>query len=59
MSEGKRAYLYRVAAAAAPLAVCYGLIAENASGLWLGLAGALLGSAGNTLASRHTPPEGR
>lgn len=55
MSQNTRRWIYGVAAAGAPVAVWYGLVAEEAAGLWIGLAGALLGLGGNALARRNTP----
>lgn len=54
MSEAKRAWLYRISVALVPLLVAYGLINNSASALWVGLVGALLGTANSGLASIHT-----
>lgn len=47
-----RAWLYRVLLAAQPIVVSYGIVAESDAALWLGLAGALLGTG---LAAANTP----
>lgn len=54
MKESTRAWVYRVATAAVPLLVEYGVIAESQAALWLGLAGAALGFGTNVLASANT-----
>jgi hypothetical protein len=54
MSEKTRAYIYRIAVAAVPLLVGYGVIEDSAAALWLGLAGAALGFGTNVLASANT-----
>ena len=50
-----RAWLYRIGAAVVPLLVFYGVLAEDAAALWLGVLGAVLGFGQATLASIHTP----
>lgn len=55
LSESTRAWLYRVASATVPLLVAYGVVADSTAALWLGLAGALLGTGATTLAAVHTP----
>lgn len=50
-----RAWLYRISAAVVPLLVFYGVLAEDAAALWLGVLGAVLGFGQATLASIHTP----
>lgn len=47
-----RAWIYGVLAAAAPLAVVYGLLTEQEVALWLGVVSAALG---NGLALLNTP----
>lgn len=47
-----RAWIYGVLAAAAPLAVVYGLLTEQEVALWLGVISAALG---NGLALLNTP----
>jgi hypothetical protein len=54
ISQAHRAYIYRVATAAVPLTVFYGLLADNAAALWLGLVGALLATGTNALAASNT-----
>lgn len=54
MKESTRAYIYRIAVAAVPLLVGYGVVAESQAALWLGLAGAALGFGTNILASANT-----
>lgn len=49
-----RAWLYRVGAAVVPLLVFYGVLAEDAAALWLGVLGAVLGFGQATLAAIHT-----
>lgn len=55
ISQAHRAYIYRIATAAVPLTVFYGLLAENAAALWLGLIGAVLATGTNALAATNTP----
>lgn len=50
-----RAWLYRIGAAVVPLLVFYGVLAEDAAALWLGVLGAILGFGQATLAAVHTP----
>ena len=50
-----RAWLYRIGAAVVPLLVFYGVLAEDAAALWLGVLGAVLGFGQATLAAVHTP----
>ncbi|MGG7466050.1 phage holin [Plantibacter sp. YIM 135347] len=47
-----RGYIYRILLAASPIATGYGIVTEQQAGLWLGLAGAVLGL---TLAAVNTP----
>jgi hypothetical protein len=54
MKESTRAWVYRICTAAVPLLVSYGVIADNKAGLFLGLAGAVLGFGTNLLASVNT-----
>lgn len=54
MKESTRAYIYRIAVAAVPILVSYGLLADSQAALWLGLAGAALGFTTNVLASANT-----
>ena len=49
-----RAWLYRVGAAVVPLLVFYGVLADDAAALWLGVLGAILGFSQATLAAVHT-----
>lgn len=49
-SPGSRLRIYEIAAAAGPLLVAYGLVAEDKVGLWLGLVGALVGTGSSLLA---------
>lgn len=51
-SPAVRAWIYGVLAAAAPLAVVYGLLSEQEVALWLGVVSAALG---NGLALLNTP----
>lgn len=55
MSQKTRAYLYRISIPVVALLVFYGVIAEGAAALWLGLIGAVLGVADLSLAAKHTP----
>lgn len=50
-----RAWLYRIGAAVVPLLVFYGVLAEDAASLWLGVLGAVLGFGQAALAAVHTP----
>ncbi len=50
----RRAWLYRVTGAAAPLLAFYGVVSEQAVPLWLAFAGSLIGS---SVAALHTPTE--
>lgn len=52
--EKTRAWIYRIAAAAVPLATGYGVIADSQAALWLGLLGAVLGFGTNVMASANT-----
>ncbi len=56
LTAPRRAWLYRVTAAAAPLATVYGLVSEQAAGLWVGFGAALLSTG---TAALHTPRENR
>ena len=49
-----RRWAYRVGAAAVPLLVGYGVIAESTASLWLGLAGALLATGELGMAAKNT-----
>jgi len=49
-----RAWLYRIGTAVVPILVFYGVLAENAAALWIGLLGAVLGFGQATLAAAHT-----
>lgn len=42
--EATRAWVYRVLTAAVPLVTAYGIIDGRTAALWLGLAGAILGT---------------
>ena len=53
-----RRWAYRVGMAAVPLLVFYGLVADAAAGLWLGLLGAVIGAAELEMAARHVPRDG-
>lgn len=52
MTVEKRAWLYRIVTAAGLLAAGYGLVSDTELPLWLGLAGALLGTG---TATAYTP----
>lgn len=52
-----RAWLYSIAAAGAPLLIGYGFLTVEQGGLWLGLAGAVLGVSGNLLAAGNVPSD--
>jgi hypothetical protein len=54
MNEPTRAWIYRIATAVVPIAVFYGLLAENAAALWLGLVGAVLSTGTHALAAKNT-----
>lgn len=57
-SPAVRAWLYGVCVALGALAVGYGIVTAEQGGLWLALAGAILGT-GNALAARNTPHDGK
>lgn len=59
MSEAKRAWLYRISVGLIPLLVAYGVVAEGTAGLWLGLAGAILGAGTSGLAAANTSTKPR
>ena len=42
--EATRAWIYRVLTAAVPLVTAYGILDGRTAALWLGLAGAILGT---------------
>lgn len=48
----RRGKLYRIAAALGLVAIFYGVLTEEALGVWLGLVASVLG---NTTASAYTP----
>lgn len=50
-----RRWIYGIAIAAVPLLVAYGVIAESDAALWIGLAGAVLGTGVPALAAANTP----
>lgn len=50
-----RRYLYGIATAIVPILVVYGVIAEADVALWIGLAGAVLGTGAPALAAANTP----
>lgn len=52
LTPARRAWLYRVVVAAAPLAVLYGVATETEAALWVGLALTLIGTG---TAAAHTP----
>ena len=49
-----RRWLYGIAVAVVPLLVIYGVVAESDAALWIGLAGAVLGSGAPALAAANT-----
>lgn len=49
-----RRWLYGIAVAAVPVLVIYGVISESDAAVWIGLAGALLGSGAPALAAANT-----
>lgn len=51
LSERTRAYVYRIALAAAVLATGYGWVTDAQAALWIPVIAAILG---NGLATRHT-----
>lgn len=55
LTPQRRGWIYRLLAAAAPLAVAYGLLSGEQASMWIGLAAAL---AGTGLAAAHTPGPG-
>ncbi|QSB04501.1 phage holin [Natronoglycomyces albus] len=57
MSQRTRAYIYRISIPVVALLVFYGIIAEGAAALWLGLIGAVLGIGDIALAAKHTPTQ--
>lgn len=58
MSEATRAWIYRVATAALPLLVIYGIVDEQTAPLWLAAVGALLvpGLAAANTSTKAAPP---
>lgn len=50
-----RRWIYGIAIAAVPLLVAYGVVAESDAALWIGLAGAVLGTGVPALAAANTP----
>lgn len=52
LTAPRRAWLYRVVVAVAPLAVLYGVLDDQAAALWLGVAATVLGTG---TAALHTP----
>lgn len=56
-SPQTRKYIYGVVAAAIPLLVIFGVIAEDQVQLWLALAAAALGFGSSVLAAPNTPKE--
>lgn len=57
----KRAYIYRVIVAVIPVLVLVGVVTNEDAAVWLGLASAVLGFGGATLATTNTsikpPPD--
>lgn len=53
-----RAWLYGIAAAVVPLLIGMGVVTAEHGGLWLALAGAVLGTPALILARANTPPRG-
>lgn len=56
-SEAVRAWIYRVLTAAVPIVTAYGIVNEQQASLWLGLAGAVLGT-GLAALNTSTSPYG-
>lgn len=54
-SPKTRLWLYGIVGAASPLLVAYGAVTQDQAALWVGLAGAVLGTGGNALAAANTP----
>lgn len=54
MPEHVRAYIYRLGTPVAALLIFYGVISEQAAGLWLGLLGAALMVGEGVMASFNT-----
>lgn len=52
LTPPRRAWIYRCSVAAVPLLAFYGLLADQAAGLWVGFAAALIGTG---TAALHTP----
>ena len=50
-----RKWVYGLLSALVPVSVAYGVFSETEAGLWLAVAGALLGTGGSLLASANTP----
>lgn len=50
-----RLWLYRVLAAAGPIAVFYGLATSEEVALWIGLGGVILATPAGALAAANTP----
>jgi hypothetical protein len=55
MNEATRAWIYRVLLAAIPIAIAYGVINEQDAALWVGLAGAVLGTGLATINTSTKP----
>lgn len=56
MNEQTRAWIYRVLTAVVPLTIAYGITDDRTAALWLGLAGAALGT-GLAAFNTSTNPE--
>ena len=56
-SPKARGYIYKIAAAAGPILVFYGIATAEEFALWLGFAGTLLGSSALVLADVNKPKE--
>lgn len=54
MPEHIRAYIYRLGTPVAALLIFYGVISEQAAGLWLGLLGSALMVGEGTMAALNT-----
>lgn len=51
-----RRWLYGIAVAVIPILTVYGIVAESDAALWIGLAGAVLGTGVPALAAANTDP---
>lgn len=55
LDQKTRGYIYRVAMAAMPILVIYGVVSPDEAAVWVGLVAALLSFGVPTLAAANTP----